>query len=321
MMAGTGHDGAAVLGVDGTLSDASPILIVTDDHVAGAAIERLVGPGAVACRVGWADAAAAITEQPRLAAVLVDATGVTDQRVAALLGDVVGAAGAMDARVVAGFGLDQIDHVAGPLLGQATLLCEPDPAAWAVEIALATADPGLVVHDTSREDDRYRRLSEEVARLADALAGLGQQAQLQPGGIPAALGDPYVSERPLAYGAPPAIDVDPAEIRRAIRARRMRDDAFGIGGLFEDPAWDMLLDLFAAELERQRVSVSSLCIAAAVAPTTALRWIGKLVDAGLLERRPDDFDRRRAFLSLTARASTAMRNYVAAIRRAGLAVA
>ncbi|MGJ3628472.1 hypothetical protein AB5I41_18845 [Sphingomonas sp. MMS24-JH45] len=38
----------------------------------------------------------------------------------------------------------------------------------------------------------------------------------------------------------------------------------------------MLLDLFAAELERARVSVSSLCIAAAVAPTTALRWIGRM---------------------------------------------
>ena len=101
----------------------------------------------------------------------------------------------------------------------------------------------------------------------------------------------------------------------------MRDDAFGLAGLFEDPAWDMLLDLFAAELERRRVSVSSLCIAAAVAPTTALRWIGKLIDAGLLERQPDAFDRRRAFMSLTARASGGMRSYLASTRRAGLAIA
>ena len=42
----------------------------------------------------------------------------------------------------------------------------------------------------------------------------------------------------------------------------------------------MLLDLLAARLERERVSVSSLCIAAAVPPTTALRWIRTLTDKG-----------------------------------------
>ena len=59
----------------------------------------------------------------------------------------------------------------------------------------------------------------------------------------------------------------------------------------------MLLDLYAAELEGAQVSVSSLCIAAAVAPTTALRWIGRMTEAGLFVRQPDPFDRRRAFLA------------------------
>ena len=86
----------------------------------------------------------------------------------------------------------------------------------------------------------------------------------------------------------------------------------------EDPAWDMLLDLFAAELEGAEVSVSSLCIAAAVAPTTALRWVGRLTDAGLFERRPDPQDRRRAFMGLSARGSAAMGAYFRALRRAAL---
>ena len=111
--------------------------------------------------------------------------------------------------------------------------------------------------------------------------------------------------------------VDPAEIRRVIRARRLRAHFFD-GRLLEDPGWDMLLDLFAAELERSQVSVSSLCIAAGVAPTTALRWISRMVDAGLLARVADPGDRRRAFLVLGAPASEAMRRYVAAVRRAGL---
>jgi hypothetical protein len=43
----------------------------------------------------------------------------------------------------------------------------------------------------------------------------------------------------------------------------MREQFFG-PDLFADPAWDILLDLYAARLEQQRVAVSSLCIAAAV---------------------------------------------------------
>ena len=109
--------------------------------------------------------------------------------------------------------------------------------------------------------------------------------------------------------------IAPTEIRRAIRARRLRDQFFG-GGLFEDPAWDMLLDLFAAELEGNRVSVSSLCIAAGVAPTTALRWIARMTDMGLFVRHPDPVDRRRAFMTLSPRASEAMRAYLVAARKA-----
>ena len=107
--------------------------------------------------------------------------------------------------------------------------------------------------------------------------------------------------------------------RATIRARRMRDQFFE-AGLFADPAWDMLLDLFAAHLEHARVSVSSLCIAAAVPPTTALRWITTMREAGLLDRHDDPFDRRRAYVGLTDAALSAMRRYCGALRRAGLAM-
>ena len=113
--------------------------------------------------------------------------------------------------------------------------------------------------------------------------------------------------------------VDAQEIRAAIRARRLRAQYFE-AGLLEDPAWDMLLDLYAAQLERGRVSVSSLCIAAAVAPTTALRWIARMTDTGLFERRPDLLDRRRAFMVLSDRASEAMRGYILATRGADLRI-
>ena len=84
----------------------------------------------------------------------------------------------------------------------------------------------------------------------------------------------------------------------AIKQRRLREHFFK-NDLFADPAWDMLLDLTVARLEQKDVAVSSLCIAACVPTTTALRWIKVLMDAGLLERRVDPDDGRRNYIQLT----------------------
>src|SRR3546814_5360350 len=59
--------------------------------------------------------------------------------------------------------------------------------------------------------------------------------------------------------------------------------------------------LMAAHLSGQRVSVSSLCIAAAVPATTALRWIRALTDHGLFLRQADPSDGRRVFIALSDR--------------------
>jgi DNA-binding MarR family transcriptional regulator len=63
--------------------------------------------------------------------------------------------------------------------------------------------------------------------------------------------------------------------------------------------------------EKNRVSVTSLCIASGVPPTTALRWIGQMTEAGLLKRIEDETDRRRAFITLTDKAVEAMAAYFA----------
>ena len=207
-------------------------------------------------------------------------------------------------------GLDRLDDVAGALLlTDAQLLCEPTMAdrvaALAVAAGLGHADLAPAVREG--EGARLARFSEEVARIADVLARLATTQ-----------GDD-VADRRAAFDAGPipgamTVAIDPAQVRALIRARRLRDGFFG-DGLFEEPAWDMMLDLFAAELEGARVSVSSLCIAAAVAPTTALRWIGRLTAEGWFERRPDPRDRRRAFVALGARGNSAMRGYFAALGR------
>ena len=76
----------------------------------------------------------------------------------------------------------------------------------------------------------------------------------------------------------------------------------------------MLLDLSAARLERRSVSVSSLCIAAAVPTTTALRWIRNLCDVGMFERTTDPDDLRRGIISLSDATAERMLAYLAAIR-------
>jgi hypothetical protein len=116
------------------------------------------------------------------------------------------------------------------------------------------------------------------------------------------------SERLVRATRPPL--PDPRLVRRIIRQRQLRARFFD-GDLFGDPAWDMLLDLTAARAEHARVSVTSLCIASGVPPTTALRWIGQMTEAGLLQRVEDEADRRRAFITLTDRAADAMARYFA----------
>ena len=153
--------------------------------------------------------------------------------------------------------------------------------------------------------DVLRQLSDEVSRIAGVLSTLAEedaatQATADPG--TAAAGD---------KDGPP---LDAAFIRSIIRARRLRDSYFK-GGIFADPAWDMLLDLMAARLEKHRVAVSSLCIAAAVPPTTALRWIKTLTDRGILVRCGDPADGRRVYIELSDEAARALTSYIRAAQR------
>ncbi len=103
---------------------------------------------------------------------------------------------------------------------------------------------------------------------------------------------------------------DPRLVRQIIANRQLREKYFD-SDFLADPAWDMLLDLTAARAEHVRVSVTSLCIASGVPVTTALRWIGQLVQAGLFDRIDDDTDGRRAFIALSDKAAAAVARYFA----------
>lgn len=103
-----------------------------------------------------------------------------------------------------------------------------------------------------------------------------------------------------------------ATLRTIIGSRALRSRYFP-SQLFADPAWDILLDLTRAKLDGQQVSVSSVCIAASVPMSTALRWVRQMTDAGLLRRWTDPKDRRRDLIALTDATSGHMRDYLAAV--------
>ncbi|QYE34476.1 MarR family winged helix-turn-helix transcriptional regulator [Polymorphobacter sp. PAMC 29334] len=156
----------------------------------------------------------------------------------------------------------------------------------AIREAAAAPTAAGVADRSDQSSARLGALGAEAERVAAALARLI---------APTDASDP-----------PP---VDPGAIRQIVRARRARDRYFP-ADIFADPAWDMLLDLTAARAEGQPVSVSSLCIAACVPPTTALRWIRTLCDAGLFERASDPGDARRAFIALAEPTARAMARYL-----------
>jgi len=299
---------------------ASLTALVIADHDAAEASAALDATGArLLGRVAWAQASARLEDQGPLRLIALDCTGVADATLVAMLPSIDTFARENEARLVATLDSSQVDLVAANLFGaHVELLCAPSLAERVAAYALSLSQgDGARVSDSARDVEtvRLRRLNEEIARIAETLARLSRtDADSSSRG--------RIADRTLGYSAPPAAAIDtppiaPREVRAAIRARRLRDQFFD-AGLFEDPAWDILLDLFAAELERAQVSVSSLCIAAAVAPTTALRWIAKMTESGMLVRVPDPFDRRRAFMELSAKTSEAVRGYLAAVKRAGL---
>lgn len=205
--------------------------------------------------------------------------------------------------VIASVPLALVDSVAGRLTHPLTeILVDPDEAQRAATLALAiTADPESRVHDVGKDNAaRLRQLSDEMGRIAATLSRLS----IGPGGPAVKPGE--------AQGAAPQVDSE--TVRSVIRARRQRSRFFS-EELFADPAWDMLLDLLQAEIAQLRVPVSSLCIAAAVPATTALRWIKTMTEQGLFVRRADPHDGRRVFVELAPEASDAMRRYFADVGR------
>lgn len=173
--------------------------------------------------------------------------------------------------------------------------------------------------------DRIERIEREIELIAGSirlvsgggLAGLGEAPPAQLAGLLARdrvstlSGSRSAMINDSAHAAKQERQQKAKLTRRIISERRRREQTFG-SELFADPAWDMLLDLYAAHQEQRQVSISSLCIAAAVPATTALRWIKTMADKGLLCRAADENDGRRIYVYLEAKVLTAMDEFLEA---------
>lgn len=153
------------------------------------------------------------------------------------------------------------------------------------------------------EERRGRRLLEALTREAQSLV-----ARLRPGNQDVASGE--AESRSKTAPSPGALKGSAAGIRLMIRLRNARAGIFGEADLFHDPAWDILLDLYAAELEGRAVPLTSASIASMVPPSTATRWITLLENRGLVRKAVVDHEKRWPNLELTEKARDAIERFL-----------
>jgi hypothetical protein len=83
------------------------------------------------------------------------------------------------------------------------------------------------------------------------------------------------------------------------RANDLPREVFDDQTFFNNPALNILLDLYVGYHEKVAINVSSACFASSAPPTTALRYITRLVQLGFVQRSNAERDQRVNLLSLT----------------------
>jgi DNA-binding MarR family transcriptional regulator len=260
----------------------------------------------IGCQLAIEDAAARLSQQVSASAIWIELDSDCGDSLDELLDEVDELVAKRPIGAVFSVTADMLDRLGGRVFdGDAQIVIDGNPIERAASLALATAvgKAPQRANDVSKDPgaERLRQLSDEVSRIAATLARLSTVPVSSHGEV----------HKPVEGDVP---DVSVETVRAVIRARRLRTRFFS-EDLFADPAWDMLLDLLQAEIAQLRVPVSSLCIAAAVPATTALRWLKSMTERGIFVRRADPHDGRRVFVELSRDASIALRRYFAEVGR------
>lgn len=135
------------------------------------------------------------------------------------------------------------------------------------------------------EDEERSRLREELARTCRLLQALTAQ------------GNPAANDT--------RVMVTEDHLDSLLHARRARADIFG-ADIFSDPAWDILLELYAAKLGARTMTAVELARAIRTPTSTTIRWIGSLQQRGLIAPVLKGSDDEHFSILLTETASLQM---------------
>ncbi len=142
----------------------------------------------------------------------------------------------------------------------------------------------------------------EFERHADRLASIRRLVEQRRASPPA-----YRVDVPVAPEAPSYLE----KARTLYIQRRERERAFGgVARMFDEPVWDMLLDLFVAHETGERISISNACLGACVPITTALRWIRTMEADGVVRCWQSEQDKRVRYIALTESTVAMMLRYL-----------
>ena len=96
-------------------------------------------------------------------------------------------------------------------------------------------------------------------------------------------------------------------VEQVLAARRLRTSVFK-SGLFSDPAWDILLNLYLSELRHESVTMAGLAEATGLSQATTSRWLDVLAREGLARFRSCTENRDQS-IGLTPMGASGMRRW------------
>jgi DNA-binding MarR family transcriptional regulator len=116
--------------------------------------------------------------------------------------------------------------------------------------------------------------------------------------------------REIAMLAGQGPDEDLLTLAKSLLQTLAEQPDFGARDIVVNPAWQLFLELFVAQLEQKPVPVTNACLSLGTAQTTALRYLTDLERRGLIASVSDPADGRRRLLRLTPHVETELRRYL-----------
>jgi DNA-binding MarR family transcriptional regulator len=115
------------------------------------------------------------------------------------------------------------------------------------------------------------------------------------------------SAKRWAAGAP---ELTLLQLARQTQKARINCSKHFPKNVFRDSAWDIMLELFIVAEEQRTMCVKEAVAVSGETPTSSLRRIEGLEEAGLVIRSYDPIDHRRVLVTLSAKGRTAMISFL-----------